>query len=314
MVSSALSRLSLLGIVLFSMLLVFAVVALQPQRPAALLANGNTPLPAWNHVFVIVLENRSYDQVIGNSQASYLNTLAQQYGRATFSYGIRHPSLPNYLALLGGDTFGVNIDCTNCTVDQPNLIDQLEGAGKSWGAYMESMPSPCFLGDAPPLYRQKHNPFIYFDSIRTNPARCAKIVPFTQFASDMRANTVPNFAWITPNMCHDAHDCRLSATDSWLQTWVPVILQSPAWRDNGVLFVTFDEGDESDQSGCCRYATGGRMLTLVIAPTGKKGFASEQAYTHYSLLRTIETAWHLPLLGKAACDCTQPMTDFFAAP
>lgn len=316
-VSFALTHISPLSIILAGMLLFFAIGAIQPQRRVAPLANNvdtTTQLPAWEHIFVIVLENKSYDQVIGNTQASYLNTLAQQYGRATYSYGICHPSLPNYLALLGGDTFGVTNNCTNCTIDQPNLIDQVEAAGKSWRAYMEAMPAPCFLGDAPPLYRQKHNPFIYFDSIRTNPARCNKVVPFTQFATDIRANTVPNFAWITPDMCHNAHDCGPSDMDTWLQTWVPTILQSPAWRDNGVLFLTFDEGAQQDQSGCCEYAQGGRIATLVIAPMGKPGFASNVPYNHYSLLRTIETAWRLPLLGKAACECTHPMSDFFVTP
>lgn len=306
-----------LHILLAGMWLFFAVGAMHHQQRAVTLVNNidtTTELPAWKHIFVIVLENKSIDQVFGNTQASYLNSLAQQYGRAAYSYGTRHPSLPNYLALLGGDTFGITSNCTDCTVNQPNLIDQLELAGISWTAYMEAMPSSCFLGDAPPLYRQKHNPFIYFDSIRSNPKRCNKIVPFTQFATDIQGTSMPNFVWITPNMCHNAHDCDLDVMDTWLHTWVPTILQSPAWRDNGVLFVTFDEGAVQDQSGCCEYAAGGRIVTLVIAPMGKPAYSSTVAYDHYSILRTIETAWGLPLLGKAACACTPPMSEFFVKP
>src|SRR6476661_6321017 len=166
-------------------------------------------VPAFSHIFEIVLENHETTSIIGSSSAPYINSLAQQYGLASNYYGIRHPSLPNYLALIGGDTFGVTNDCTNCFVNAPNLVDQLEGAGKSWKSYQESMPSPCYIGDAGSLYRQKHNPFIYFDNIRKDPARCNKIVPLTQLDADLKANTVPNFVWITPNLCDDTHDCPI---------------------------------------------------------------------------------------------------------
>jgi phosphatidylinositol-3-phosphatase len=178
---------------------------------------------------------------------------------------------------------------------------------------MESMPNACFVGDAKPLYRQKHNPFIYFDDIRTNPARCGKIMPFTQFDTDLQAGAVPAYTWITPNMCNDIHDCSLATGDAWLQTWVSKILASPAWQHDGVLFLTFDESDHSDTSSCCVYAMGGHILTLVISPLAKPAYQSQVAYDHYSLLRTIEQAWGLPLLGKASCDCSPPMTDFFHA-
>jgi len=303
-----------LVVALAGLLTSFAVGALRAQDTAnkrmSHASAASAALPAFKHIFIIVLENKAYDQVVGNQQASYLNALARQYGLASNYYGVRYPSLPNYLALLGGDTFGVTSNCTDCFVDQPNLVDQLETAGKSWKGYMESMPSPCFVGDAPPLYRQKHNPFIYFDSVRTDPARCAKIVPFTEFATDLHANALPDFVWITPNMCNDGHDCAVSASDAWLRTWVPQILQSPAWQDNGALFITFDEGKKGD-GRCCVYAEGGRIVTLVISPLGKPAFSSDIAYDHYSLLRTIEQAWNLPLLGKAACDCSPAMTDFF---
>ena len=173
------------------------------------------------------------------------------------------------------------------------------------------MPHACFVGDAPPLYRQKHNPFIYFDNVRNDPARCAKIVPFTQFAPDLAANRLPDFVWIAPNMCNSAHDCPVSAANDWLQMLVPQILASPAWKDNGVLFILFDEGEKADDGGCCQYAQGGRIATLVISPLVQPGFRSAIGYDHYSLLRTIEAAWSLPLLGKAACDCSPTMTDFF---
>lgn len=303
---------------LAGILAVFAFSAFRspPSSPAHSPATAASalPVPAFKHIFVIVMENKDYARVIGSDQAPYMSSLAQRYGVATNYYGIRHPSLPNYLALTGGDTFGVTSNCTDCFVNQPNLADQLEAGGKSWKAYMEGMPSPCFIGDAVPLYKQKHNPFIYYDSIRTNPARCSNIVPFTQFAADIQANTLPDFVWITPNMCNDMHDCPVSTGDTWLKTVVPQIFETPAWKDNGVLFITFDEG--SGRAGCCGNAAGGRLATLVLSPLGWSGFTSDVPYSHYSLLRTIEAAWKLPLLGQANCDCAMPMADFFtpAAP
>ena len=161
------------------------------------------------------------------------------------------------------------------------------------------------------MYVQKHNPFIYFDDIRTNSTRCNKIVPFTQFATDLQNNSVPNYAWITPNQCNDTHDCSISTGDNWLKTWVAKILASSAWKQNGVLFITYDEGSSS--AGCCTYATGGHIVTLVISPLGKAAYKSSVAYDHYSLLRTIEDGWGLSELGKASCTCSPPMSDFFGA-
>ncbi|HEY3229490.1 MAG TPA: alkaline phosphatase family protein [Roseiflexaceae bacterium] len=272
-------------------------------------------IPVFSHVFIIVMENEAYEEIIGNTtSAPYINSLAQNYGVALNYYGIDHPSLPNYIALAAGDTFTITNNCTSCFIDRSNITDQLEAAGKSWKAYMESMPSPCFVGDSGSLYRQKHNPFIYFDNIRNNPARCNNIVPFSQFDIDLQANALPDYVWITPNMCNDIHDCPLSTGDAWLQTWVTKILNSPAWQQDGVLFLTFDESRSSDTTGCCVYAMGGHILTLVISPLGKPAYQSTVDYDHYSLLRTIEEAWSLPLLNKANCDCSQPMADFFTPP
>jgi acid phosphatase len=275
---------------------------------------GDTPisLPTFSHVFIIVLENKEASTIIGSPDAPYLNGLAKQYARATQFYGIRHPSLPNYLALTGGSTFNVSSDCTDCFINAPSIADQIETAGRSWKAYMESMPQPCFVGNAGSLYAQKHNPFIYYDDIRTDPARCNKIVPLDQLAADLQANALPDYAWITPNLCDDMHDCPVSAGDNWLQTWVPRILASPAWKDKGVLFVTFDEGT-SGAGAVCGDAAGGYVDTLVISPLVQPGFTSSVPYDHYALLHTIEAAWGLPLLGSASGGCAVPMSDFFAA-
>ena len=259
---------------------------------------GSGTLPNFSHVFLIVMENEESTGIMGNNAAAYINTLATGHGLATQYFAVSHPSLPNYLALTAGSTFGIASDCTGCYVNATNIADQVESSGRSWKGYLESMPSSCYVGDAYP-YMQKHNPFIYYNDVRTNPARCAEhVVPFTQLSTDLVNGTVPNLAWITPNMCNDMHDCSIATGDAWLANVVPGILASSAFQNGGVLFITWDEGESS--AGCCGNAAGGQVATLVIAPNGVAGLRSTIAETHYSLLRTIEDAWGLSALGQAA--------------
>jgi hypothetical protein len=255
-------------------------------------------LPVFSHVFIIVMENHEYGAIVGNPAAAYINSLAASYGLATNYFAISHPSLPNYLAMVAGSTFGIASDCTQCFVTAPNIGDQVEQSGRSWKAYLEGMPSPCYLGSSAGKYAQKHNPFVYFTGLRNDPGRCAAhVVPFSQFGVDL-AGTLPNYVWITPDMCNDMHDCSVETGDAWLRGVVPTILNSTAYRDGGVLFITFDEG--STGAGCCGVAAGGQVVTLVISPMAKSAYRSSAAQTHYSLLRTIEDSWQLGKLGGAA--------------
>ncbi len=265
-------------------------------------------MPAFSHVFLIVMENQEYGSIIGSGEAPYLNSLAANYGLASAYYATSHPSLPNYLALTGGTTFGVDTNCTDCSVGGPSIADQIEGSGRSWKAYMEDMPSPCFLGESAGNYVLRHNPFPYYRSIRDNPARCAAhVVPFSQFSADLASNTVPNFVWITPNLCNDMHDCSIGTGDSWLKSVVPGILSSSAWRNGGVLFVIFDEG--TTDAGCCGNSAGGHVATFIVAPGMTPGYRSAVPATHYSLLRTTEEAWGLAPLGGAAASTA--MREYF---
>jgi phosphatidylinositol-3-phosphatase len=295
-----------------ALLLVLASCSSGPSSPT--LVTDNTALPAptglssglpnFKHIFILLMENQESGDVIGNASAPYINRLAHQYGMAARYYGISHPSLPNYLELLGGSTFGISSDCTDCFVNAVNLVDQVERAHKSWKAYMEGMPSPCFVGDAGD-YAQRHNPFIYFDDIRTNPTRCANIVPL----GALNANALPDLVWITPNLCHDMHDCDVSTGDRWLQGFLPRILNSAAWPGSA-LFLLWDEG--SSDAGCCQVAQGGHIPMLMLSSPGKPGYVSQVEYDHASVLRTIEDAWGLGRLRDAACACTNALSDLFA--
>ncbi len=298
----------IVALALFFITILLTTCGTAPQQPLPILTH--TRVPPFSHIFIIVMENKEYEAEVRAPQAPYFNSLANTYALATQYYGISHPSLPNYIALTSGSTLGISSDCTTCFQQAPNLADQLEASGHSWKAYMEDMPAPCYVGNSPDgLYAQKHNPFIYYDDIRTNKSRCTShVIPFSQFAVDIANKQLPDFVWITPSMCHDTHDCPISDGDSWLSDVVPSILQSLAFTQNGVLFITFDEGKTDDS--CCNGAAGGKIATLVISPLVKKGFQSTTPESHYSLLRTIEDAWKLPPLGEAKN--SNAMTEYFS--
>ncbi|HMD88039.1 MAG TPA: alkaline phosphatase family protein [Anaerolineaceae bacterium] len=258
-------------------------------------------VPVFSHVIVIILENEEASNIIGNSSMPSLNYLAQSYAVLTNYYAVSHPSLPNYIALTSGDTQGISSDCTDCFVNQTNLMDLIEKSGRTWKAYMEDMPGPCALGNSG-KYAQKHNPFVYYDDIRTSTTRCQQNdVPFSQFASDLQNKQLPAFAWITPNLCNDAHDCPVATADQWLAQVVDALLSSPAFDQNSLLVITFDEGTTT--ASCCGLPpiAGGKIATILISRLIKPGFQDATPYSHYSLLKTIETSWGLqPLLGHSA--------------
>jgi phospholipase C len=232
----------------------------------------------------------------------YFNQLAKSGTLLTAHYAVTHPSLPNYLALISGETFGLNFTCNKCLYDVVTLPDVVEASGRTWKTYQEDMPSACYEGSDYGLYAMKHNPFMYFESIRLDAERCTrKVVPFTQLYADITAGQLPNYAFITPNLCNDAHDCGLDAADQWLQSLM-LILQ-PALEDTRapyLVILTWDEG-QGDHS-CCGMAAraGGRVATVLVSPQVKSGFEDQTPYTHYSVLKTIAEAWHLPYLGQAA--------------
>jgi phosphatidylinositol-3-phosphatase len=266
-------------------------------------------VPDFKHIIMIVFENHEFDSVVGNltmpeyNQYLKANTLLTQY------YAIMHPSLPNYLALFGGDTFGITSDCENCFISAATLVDQIEASGRTWLGYFQDMPHPCFVMDTA-IYVQKHNPFMYFDSIRLDAARCNRsVVPFPQLEKDLAAGSLPDFVYIMPNSCvstddiYSNPDCNLSLADGWLGGVMGMLLDylSPrAASEPYLIILTWDEGQGSHT--CCGLPeqAGGRVPTVLISPLAKSGFRDNTPYTHYSLLKTIETAWGLTFLGHAA--------------
>jgi hypothetical protein len=249
------------------------------------------PVPDFSHVYLLVLENKSYDQIVGSEDAPYLNELAARYGLAERYAAVASPSQPNYIALVSGSTHGIT-DNEPHDVTAPTLFDQLDGAGRTWRVFAENVPPGCYRDpfaddgrDGDGRYARKHEPAISFTGISGDPARCAGIVDLTSFDPG-----AADFELIVPNLCHDMHDCSIAEGDAWLRTFVPRILDSPEWQSGGVLVITFDEGDEADDY---------RVATIVAAPGVGPGLRSDTAHTHYSLLRTIQEAWGLDCLGES---------------
>ncbi|MDQ2913440.1 MAG: hypothetical protein M3T56_09310 [Chloroflexota bacterium] len=231
------------------------------------------------------MENKTPAQALAGA---FTKSLASQYSLAINYHGVGRPSLPNYLALTSGQTFGIQDNGYRALPDV-GIGRQLTEARIPWRAYMEGLAAGCF--DSPYPYAVRHNPFAFYGG--TCPSN---VVPLSELDADLRSNT-PRFVWITPDVCHDGHDCALSEADAWLSRVVPTILASPAWRNDGVLFVVWDEGDPQ---------LANQMPLIVITPKTQQG-ESAQPYDHYSLLATIEDLFGLSRLGLAAS--AKPLSD-----
>ncbi|GAC1613929.1 MAG: hypothetical protein NVS4B7_05740 [Ktedonobacteraceae bacterium] len=294
------------------------------------------------HIFYIMMENHGTNQILGNTaDAPYLNQLANTYGIATHYYAVTHPSLPNYLAAISGDFQGIWDDCpagatitcapqeltsslTQAQVasaaNRPHLfngqtiVDQLEAHNLTWKAYMQSMPSTGFTGASDGLYAQKHNPFMYFARIRNNASRMQQIVPLTQLDRDIQSRNVPDFVWITPDVCADMHgdpscasyDSLIMQGDNFVHTMVQKITASSTWKEGSAIVIVWDENNMG-LSGCCRSPIGVQGITLggadvpiiVITSHGAHHLVlANTAYNHYSLLATIEHLWNLGCLAN----------------
>jgi hypothetical protein len=271
-----------------------AIVALTavPMTAASAHSSSSGEHAAVQRVFVIMLENHSKSTVIGDVNAPFITSLANDYAEATNYYGVTHPSQPNYVAAITGQ---LDLDQMNDTFTNhfalPNLVDQLEAKGKTWGAYMDTMPTAGYTGFTAPgsvaLYTNKHNPFVLMDDISSNPDRLANIKPYTDLASDLNSSNAPDFVWISPNQCNDMHGgvyvaveghpetpCPYGSTvddandaalkqkaDAFVESAVDTIRSSKAWTGNSAIFIMTDEADFdgsatdtdlwADVRGCC---------------------------------------------------------------
>jgi phospholipase C len=252
-------------------------------------STGTPAIPHYQHIVEIVMENTSYDTIVGNPDAPNLNALAARYGLATDYFGVTHPSEPNYVAAVGGDYFGIQDDnqfyctpalsgtdptCAGTTVDHtvgaPSLADQLTAAGMTWKGYFQSLPpTPATYVTSGPgangpytfkwpssshaLYASKHNPFVNFTGTQ---GAVAHMVDDSRLASDLANNALPNYSMIVPDQCNDMHGtggCSnpdlIAAGDAYVGSTVAEIMGSKLWQQGRNAIVVTWDEDDFSDSG-----------------------------------------------------------------
>ncbi len=262
----------------------------------------SAPAPSTRTIFVVVLENKNYADVVGSPAMPYFNGLFAQGALLTNYYADVHPSIGNYLMLETGNIETTN-DAFSGAITDDNYIRELNGANKSWKVYADSIPSVGYLGGDVYPYLQRHNVATFFSDVQQSSALAGNIVPLSQLSSDLGSGNLPNVAFIIPNAYDDGHDClpnttctvqqELTQADSFLKSVVPGILGSSAFQSSGWLAITFDESGDDATNG------GGHVATLMIGSQVKAGYQSSATYQHQNLLRTICDSAGVPAPGVA---------------
>ncbi|GAA0723173.1 hypothetical protein GCM10009105_34950 [Dokdonella soli] len=289
-------------------------LTLSTPMPVPTLAPPASSVPAFDHVFMVMMENTDYSAVIGDTtDAPFINGLATSGTLLANASGTYHPSDENYLAIAGGDNFVQGaIYYPNIHVSAPNIGDRLEAVGKTWKGYEQGMGSPCALSSSDSYFAPDDLPFINFTDISTNKARCqAHLLDLSEFAIDLQATaTTPNFVWLSADDYYDGEasgngsPASLRVQDGWLKQTFQPLFNSPAWKNQrSLLILTWDES-----------ATRGtnHIATILVDSQGlvQRGYVSHASYNHYSVGRTIEYA--LGLSSMTANDqYAQPINDAF---
>ncbi|BDH13518.1 alkaline phosphatase family protein [Streptomyces hygroscopicus] len=251
-------------------------------------------LPSYDHIVIVVFENKQYGEIIGSSQAPYLNQLAQGGAELNGMKALTHPSQPNYFNLFSGTTQGVTGDgCyTAQSMTAPNLGQELIAAGKSFASYNEGLPEEGSTTCSAGRYAQKHNPWFAFKNVPLNTGKT-----FAQFPKD-DFTKLPTVSFVIPDMCNDMHDCAVGSGDTWLKN---NLASYATWAEdhNSLLMVTWDEDN---------YLGSNRIATVFHGAHVTRGSVSG-AYNHFSLLRTIEDMYGTGHAGNAAT--AAPVTGVF---
>ena len=296
-----------LAVIALAMLGVPLLTASQAATAATGPCGATTTPPTYSHVIWIWMENHSFGDIIGSSQAPYINSLASECGLATNYHNLSHPSLPNYVGAtsgLGGRQIKLfDSDCNpskHCSTAAASIF----GQGETWKAYEESMPANCAPANSGE-YAVRHNPPPYFTTL----TGCATLdVPYTQLATDLAANALPAFSFITPNLIDDMHDGTIADGDTWLANNLPTILNSAEYTSGTTaVFITWDEGTGGKTGEDCTANTTDPsclVATIVVSPSTPVGATSAALFSHYSLLGTTEELLGLPELGMASASTT----------
>lgn len=257
-------------------------------------------------VFIILMENHNWSDIHGSASAPYINGMLLRMGAHAEQYFNppgNHPSEPNYLWLEAGTNFGVTNDSNpsaNHQATTSHLVTQLETAGISWRSYQQGITGTVCPLTPTGHYSPKHNPMIFFDDVtdtnRASSMHCITHVrPFTELATDLSAGTTARYNFITPDLCHDMHDScapmnnQIAQGDTWLSSVVPQIMESEAFRNGGLILITWDESERGD------FPIG----MIALGPTVTAGYHNSIHYTHGSTLRTVEEIFGVPTIRAA---------------
>lgn len=271
-------------------------------------------MPQFGHVVVVIGENKSFAATYHSGAMPYLDSLANTYGVATNYSADTHPSIGNYMVLTTGRILTNDDSQTPASfpVSVDNIALDTQKAGKTWKDYVENLPAdPGCGGLTGGSYYARHDPLEYMTTVN---GETAHYVCFSQFATDLASNELPNLSWLVPNGCDNGHDCSAASFDTWLKAELGPLLQSQYFQPggDGLLLITFDE---DSGSGGCGLSTGtgcgGQVETVVISPAGKPGYRSPNAYEHENLLRTVAAALGLNPATLGAAATAAPMADFF---
>ncbi len=283
------------------LLLSLTVVGSNASANLLMAQAGNVIVPAaptnnFDQFVIVLMENHDISDIYG--PAPYMTQLADQNAFSQHWASITNPSQPNYIALIGGSTFGVSGDGNHPNLNYPTLVDIIENSGHTWNAIAEGSGSGCSIN---PNRGEDHFPFLSYTTITGNTARCANLHSGgpTDVVAALNAGT--SFIWFTPNDSHNMHDNSVASGDSWLQSWVPGLLSAMAAK-HATLFITYDEG----------YASPPLVYSAFSGPSAKQAYKSTTSYTHYSLLKLIEDVWGGGNLGQGDVNAASPL-EFFGA-
>jgi hypothetical protein len=266
----------------------------------------------FGHVVIVVEENANYASSVGDTASMpYLNSLISSYGLATQYYSNTHPSIGNYMMLTTGQVLTNDDSETPASfpVSVNNVVRELAANGKTWKAYAEDLPSEGYIGGDTGNFAIRHVPLAYMTDVQDSTAGKLTLVPFTQFATDLATGALPNYSFVTPNLCDDAHNCGLNVADAWLKTNIAPLLSSSPFKDDGLLIITFDESSNDDTHG------GGRIATILISPKfSKPGYQSTTLYQHQSTLRLMLEGLGITISLPGAAETAPTMWEFFTFP
>ena len=253
----------------------------------------------FDQVVIVVMENQGVREALADKNIA---SLAKRGAWFSNYRALTHPSLPNYLAMVGGSTFGVAADHVSAPIKSPTIVDRLEKKGLTWKAYAEDYPGRCYLerfageghltprAAATALYAKQHVPLLQFESVQNDPARCARVVNAREFMRDARAGHLPNYSFYSPNMFNDGHDTSLETASAWLNRFVQSLQGTLAMHQRTLLVVVWDEGGDDDTHH-------NQVLAIFLGDVVSPG-RYDARLTHYSLLRTIEDNFGLEPLRE----------------